>query len=64
MGFNRLLREIKTYYLQKLMGKQVNINLKITFQDYVLNVSIKKHWKAEVLLIQTIHQWNVEFQVE
>ena len=55
------------YYLQKLMGKQVNINLKIAFQEQswcLLNVSIKETWKAEVLLIQTIHQWNVEFQVE
>ena len=45
LGFNRLLREIKTYYLQKLMGKQVNINLKIAFQEQswcLLNVSIKE----------------------
>ena len=43
--FNGLLREIKTYYLQKLTGKQVNINLKIAYQEQswcLLNVAIKK----------------------
>ena len=49
MEFNRLLREIKTYYLQILMGKQVDINLKIAFQEQswcLLNVSIKETLKS------------------
>ena len=48
-NINRLLREIKTYFLQKLIGKQVNINLKIAFQEQswcLLNVSIKETLKS------------------
>ena len=43
------LGEMKPYYLQKLMGKQVNINLKIAFQEQswcMLNFSIKETSKS------------------
>ena len=39
----------KTYFLQKVMGKQVNMNLKIAFQEQswcLLNVSIKETLKS------------------